>query len=413
MKKTRILLVVPAILVILAVLSGCVSVDEKQIFDKPAFNNSHAILIEKTIREVPVQDLFADEIGKNERVIVASMEDVMNDQTGLVPLIEDNLILNLSEMGYSVMEREDRVLGQLEKERGSLYTSFAERDLPISPILNLIHEMNAQGLNYLDFNEVLAASERSVTINGDDARAALDIINPAIYKDILEFYKTLDASYFEKQAIAVTDVELQTADVLVSYRVLECGIFVDIEKTEFEKQEQSMSARMRLAKPDMLTNTKYTREANARMFIRIIDAKTGEIRGAKLVENINTDTIEYKQGEKETGSDYRRRMREYEALLANYHYTYYDQQYPLQRTKQDQEVFEKAVVNDDKSDTGLFSGFTSLFKGEEASSDSDGEGVSLFDSADDGEAQDWTKWVLPIAGGLAGITVIGLIIAYI
>jgi len=390
--KTKVIITV--ILVMLIVLSGCLTptatMDSQQDLGRPTFNNSHAILIEKTIREIPIQDLITDNINNGEKVIVASMERVYNDDTGLVPLIEDNLIYNLTELGYPVLEREDEILFQLDKERGNIYTAFAERELPVDPVLRLIYEMDKNGLNYLDFASVLTAANTGLVVNGNETQAALNTIDPAVYGEILQFYKTLDASFFEKRNLAVSNVELKTADVLVSYRVLECGILIDLEQKEVEQGEKSSSLTDEKKK---LWRHKYNREANTRLFVRVVDAKTGEIRGAKIIENINSDTIEFWQGDEETSGDYFRRMTAYEKLLKNYHYTYYDQQLPLQRGTSSQQVY----VKNEKVDGEAAPAAPSFFGGEEET-----DSLSLSPDGGSEVMSDDDIWsIIGIVGGVS------------
>ncbi|MBI9107133.1 MAG: hypothetical protein JEZ04_10340 [Spirochaetales bacterium] len=393
------------ILIMLVALTGCLtptaSVEVKQDQDRPTFNDSHAILIEKTIREIPIKNLITGNIKSGEKVIVAAMEKVYNDETGLVPLIEDNLIYNVTELGYAVLEREDEILFQLDRERGNVYTAFAERNLPVDPILRLIYEMDKNGLNYLDFSEVLTVANNGLVVNGNETLTSLDTIDPAVYAEILSFYKSLDASFFEKRNNAVADVQLLTADVLVSYRVLECGILIDIEQKEVEQSEKSSTLSDETKK---LWRHKYSREANTRLFVRVIDAKTGEIRGAKIVENINNDEIEFWQGDEESDGDYFRRMTAYEKLLRNYHYSYYDQQLPLQRGTSAQQVFvknEKVNEGDGQADAGFFGG------GEESDS------LSLSVSGGDAEMSNEDLWAtIGIAGGIGlGAILIGVLLA--
>jgi hypothetical protein len=131
-------------------------------------------------------------------------------------------------------------------------------------------------------------------------------------------------------------VKVKNADVLVSYRVLECGIMVEKEEPQ-RGAADAKAAESTGSTPDRL-KVFFKREAMARLAIRVVDAKTGEVRYAGILENRSKDSLPFEQEEGQTEEEFRRNVEQYQEYLKDYHYTFYDQQLPnMKGTKTEQQ----------------------------------------------------------------------------
>ncbi len=281
--------------------AGCASLlpTEPKYYPKPTFDQSHAILIDRTVDGIPLVAAVKDYVRKTEKLVVESIEQNYVGDAPINYLIDDNFISNLTEAGYRVLERDDNMMGRIIPEQSGTYKRSLNGLLPAPPSVAVIDALRENGLSSLDG---LSPSDLS-----------------ALYKQLKEDYAALEAQ----------QVRLDSADVIITYRLLECGIILDIEKKKQGKINASTGAEDP-SSPKVWTYN-IRRDALARVFLRVMDAKTGEIRMAKTLQNETTDTVTFRQEDGEKDADFFARIDGYIALFAKYHYTYYDQQLPNQK----------------------------------------------------------------------------------
>lgn len=235
------------ILAITIIMSGCAV---KPPRFKPDFDKSNAILIEKSVKGLEIVTTIQPVVATTDKVAVVSIERPYTVDLPINYLIEDNLIANLITAGYNVLERDADMIPRLVSEEGEKY-------------------------KIVD----LSRFEGAVKGGGE-----------LVIPDQTEI-----------------DTQMESADKVLSYRLLECGILYEFPEG---------------GKPVKLGEPRdVTRIARTRLYIRVTDAKTSEIKLATILENEIKDTIPSNQI----------------GTLADIHYTYYEQAMPnLGREKGEQ-----------------------------------------------------------------------------
>jgi len=316
MKLNRMLAV--SALAVSLVAASCVSVAPTKSYTKPLFDNSHAILIEKTVRDIDIVGLVRNKVKATDKIVITSIERTDVTDMGINTLIDDSFISRLSSAGMRILERDREMLYRIRQEQGDKYDAYALELFPMHPVYTLLQKLDTQGLDYLSPSVVKMSAD---SVLGADSAKVIAAMTPIDLEKTMRFYALLRDEYQAIFKTTVDTVKMTTADVLVSYRVLECGIVLDLDR----KQETN----------DAIAGGKwkysYKRNALARVFVRIVDAKTGEIRAADVLEKTNSDEVIFEQGEEETEPDFFNRMNEYDKLLAAYHFTFYEQQLPNKR----------------------------------------------------------------------------------
>ncbi len=328
------LFLVSVSLVILA-LSGCVStLPTTQVVERqhltPSFDNSHAILIEKAVKDLDIMKLVKDYVRPAERIVIASIEVIDIRDRYENSLIDDSFISNITNAGFTVLERDKEMLYKLSQEQGKIFDSYALDRFPYHPIYTLLYRMQEQGLDYL--NPEVVKNEISNIQNVESAQTIQAMSTDDLSK-VISFYSKLKDEYLSMINTERSNVRMIAADVIISYRVLECGIVIDLEK---KKEMDDTAARE-------LWTYHYKRNALARLAVRITDAKTGEIRIANVLESKNSDTIDFKQTADESDSQFIARMNAYDKILSAYHFTYYEQQLPNQYGTSAQKISESDI----------------------------------------------------------------------
>jgi hypothetical protein len=185
---------------------------------KVVFDNSNALLIEKSVNGLEIVDKIRTAVSKTEKIAVASIERPYTVDVPINYLIEDQLIANLTTAGYHVLERDADMIPRFVSEGGTKY-------------------------NVVD----LSLPEKSV--EGDS-----EVVIPNQ---------------------ANTETQIEPADIILSYRILECGILYN------EVSEGTVT---------MGSQRSVERLARTRLHIRVTDAKTSEIKLATILENEIKDT---------------------------------------------------------------------------------------------------------------------------
>jgi len=219
---------------------------------QPSFEDSNQYFLKKTIDQLEVDKELEGIISPKYNIALLSIEDNLTLDKPIVAMIEDQIISSLIEGGYTVVERDDDVIQNLIGEKTGAYS--------------------------LTFNNPPG------NITYDNITA--DALNPGI-------------SFMETQ--------LNSAGILISYRILETGIvYYDIpENKEYEK-----------------------REAMVRLHIRVHKTRTGEIVHATNLTSVLSDTL----------------RREFVNQLEAFHYSFFPYEYPLQgNAKQKSDLIIKSA----------------------------------------------------------------------
>ena len=324
----------------------------------PSLDQSHAIMIEKAIAGVQIVPMVKDYIRKTERVAVVSMEDLTSrgDQRFQL-MVDDNLIQSMTSSGYRILERDENMITRIIPEQGMTYKRKLLRQLPTHPSITLMDGLEREGIGYVDPLQLRTEVERIAKEKaGDDITINVDRQNLA---DVAGFYKQLKDDY---QALEGQLLHMDTADVMVSYRILEFGILPDVFSRKIGKIDPESGRERFFSCKQWITDIK--RDAIARLFVRVMDAKTGEVRIAKVLQNSISDSITLKQDKDELEGHYLKRLGDYLSLIDKYTYKWNDQQLPVQQgasteagrveaaTSQKKNIFGQVV----KSDTTTFVG---------------------------------------------------------
>lgn len=307
-----------------AVLSlGCLV--PPKYYPLPSFDQSHAVMIEKAIAGVQLVPMVKDYIRKTERVAVVSMEDLTSrgDQRFQL-MVDDNFIQSMTSSGYRILERDENMITRIIPEQGTTYKRKLLRQLPTHPSITLMDGLEREGIGYVDPFQLRTEVERIAKQKaGDDITINVDRQNLV---DVTGFYKQLKDDY---QALEGQLLHMDTADVMISYRILEFGILPDVFSRKIGKIDPESGKESFFSCKRWITDIK--RDAIARLFVRVMDAKTGEVRIAKVLQNSISDSITLKQDKDELEGHYLKRLADYLALIDKYTYKWNDQQLPVQQ----------------------------------------------------------------------------------
>ena len=310
---------------LIIILVSCASVPMG--YTKPDYEDSHALLIEKTALMLPVVEMANGSVSTGERVLVASMEKPGHDSYGINCLVEDLIISLLVSEGYTLLERGEVMLHRFYLEQNPVYTEWAMRNFPSDPFYSMLRIFEKEDLRLYSSEEqvdVLKLADRieqieNVYINRDGK--VLDI------NEVIELYTILRGDYLNLRDKIAANVTLETADVLFSYRVLEAGLSGAIEIKPPDSSRAGLSH-------------VYKREAVIRLFVKITDAKTGVIRRAGIVENRIDDAVEFRQLERESERQYYERLEKYIRMLEEYNFRFYSQTLPNRKKQAIEDVFQ-------------------------------------------------------------------------
>jgi hypothetical protein len=264
------------------------------------FDKSNAMMIDKAVAGLRLADSISGHVSTAEKVVVVSMESPQTrSDTKYDYLVNDGFTADLFRTGYSLLEREENLLLRSGPEQAEPYNRSLLRPLPSPPIIALLDVLERKGID---------------SVLQSDKAPLLDII--AFYRQLQDDYQSL---------LSQLD-HLKSADVLVSYRLLELGVRYDTDKTELESQNVGFS------NGDPFSQKKWTlkisRHALARIFVRVVDAKTGEIRYASPLQNEISDAIILTQEDKENERDFAARVDGLLSYLSSYHYIWFEQDVP-------------------------------------------------------------------------------------
>ncbi len=251
MKITEKTLILPIALLLIALfVSGC-AYQYKII----PFN---AQIIKKSVDDAVTKTLT--EVGIPERTLL-SIVSIENPETSdddpLNSLIIDSLISGFTSNKTLVVVRDDDIMARLAIEESGnrvkylLSKKLREGDLTKNDIAKLLKELSQLKIK----NLTIAPNELNINLTekrsflGEEKGKDVNLIDLKLLKDLAP--------------------NLKTADKLLTFRVLECGV-------RYVKDE----------KPGMVK-----RQANTLLALRLIDAKSGIIQWADIIEGKSEDRI--------------------------------------------------------------------------------------------------------------------------
>jgi len=203
----------------------------------------------------------------NGTIAVRSIEEYVNENldAGVVYSIEDNLVANLVENGYRVVERDPDALDNLYKEETDKYQKSDVSDTR-DPLIETLD------LDILTPDSYLLVDGESA----DVPDAGCCDANSNVFDYLIDEHKSISESSEEK----LVSTGLSAADYILSYRVLECGVnYFEIDPKEKKFRDSSPV-------------TQYERSARTRLHCRLTSTKTSEILAAGLVENEVIDIVD-------------------------------------------------------------------------------------------------------------------------
>ncbi|MEE2953623.1 MAG: hypothetical protein VX347_00440 [Bacteroidota bacterium] len=224
--------------------TGCVIPDHSVLRE-----NSNASMIEKSIQNLQVADNLKSYLNKNENIIIVPIEagpetfehPYLAIMTGV---LQDNLTREFVSLGYKVLERDFDMTYRLISESEDTYKH----------------------------NHFLYASD------GRDASKTTRINKAAKQKDPSvgqDGFNTGKAKYEEGETQEKIEIKttLTSADKIISYRIVDCGI-------RYDKNIDSLKMKQ------------IARDARTILEVRVTDAKTSKISAAVLLDGRSQDIID-------------------------------------------------------------------------------------------------------------------------
>ena len=207
---------------------------------QPKFEDSNQLFIERTVDNMDLGNAMKKNIPSGSKVALVSLEKEITLDKPIIALIEDQLIQSLMNSGFKVLERDQNAVENLIKENNH------------SDVYSLLQ----------DKNDILKSTGVGVEISKIDFAT----LNPV-------------------------ETKIHSADYLINYRILECGVIYRDYDTKYDK-----------------------REGLVRLHIRVQKTNNGEIVIAQNIEGKKEDEI----------------RKELVTQLADFHYSYFPYDYPLQ-----------------------------------------------------------------------------------
>jgi len=223
---------------------------------QPKFEDSNQLFIERTVDNLDLGNVMKKNIPSGSKVAIVSLEKEITLDKPIIALIEDQLIQSLMSAGFKVFERDQNAIDNLIKE-------------------------NTHSTNY------------SLLQNNSELFKSKNI--------------EIEISEIDFAPFNSAKTNIQSADYLINYRILECGIVYRDYDSELDK-----------------------REGLVRLHIRVQKTDTGEIVSAQNLDGKKEDTIK----------------KEFVTQLADFHYSYFPYDYPLQ-PKQRKEILTKKKATSD------------------------------------------------------------------
>ena len=222
-------------------ITGCSPTKENYL----NYDNTNPIKIEEATSGINVTDLIPASLDGTIAVRSIELDLSHHLDVGVVYMIEDNLITNLIENNYRILERDPDALANLYRESNS---NYQKENHQLSKATSTDYDTQS-GVNVINVNLGDESSEKNSTNSDSSPNAQNALIN----------------------------TDLNSADYLLSYRVLECGVVY----TEVEGDA-----------PNTVNLNKIQRKARTRLHCRLTNTKTSEIISAGVIENEIADILD-------------------------------------------------------------------------------------------------------------------------
>lgn len=247
------------LLPVAAVLSGCATAPHA------TFEDSNQLFLEQTMANLDVAHQIRQVVPASSKLCLVSMEKEETLDHPVVSLVEDGIISDFLTGGFTVYERDSDV------------------------VKRLISESSGDRYRLMYFPEDIAIASLSGAAGVSAAGGSYNVPRAYLHGG----FGTTHISGAGRDTFLTLETQLQPADFLVSYRVLECGL---VYRPASE-------------------NRNKLREGLVRLHLRVQDANSGEIRYAGNLSAEYSDEID------------RRLVRD----LADFHYSFYSRDLPLHR----------------------------------------------------------------------------------
>ena len=237
-------------MLVVLLFSGCATI-------QPKFEDSNQLFIERTVDSMDLGNAMKKKIPSGSKVALVSLEKEITLDKPIIALIEDQLIQSLMISGFKVIERDQNAVKNLIKEN-----------------------------THSDFYSLLQVEN--------------DFLNST----------EVEISKIDFFSLNPVETKIHSAEYLISYRILECGVIYRDYDTKFDK-----------------------REGLVRLHIRVQKTNNGEIIVAENIEGKKEDEI----------------RKELVTQLADFHYSYFPYDYPLQPTERKEALIKTKPAQKFKS----------------------------------------------------------------
>ena len=226
---------------IIVFLSSCVVTAPTVTYEK-----TNASLIQKSIKDLNALENLKSKISKTDKITIVGVEDYKTSDYSLLATLEDEIIKEFVVQGYKVLERDNDMVYRLFSEESSNYK-----------YINRVQSYNKS--NEYD----LSGSSLFGSANDGYSNA---------YLSGKEYSESASNSYSQQNYSQQYQSSLESADKIISYRVIESGIVYDYDEKDAQMGE-------------------VEREARTILEVRLTDAKTSEILSAITLDGKANDFV--------------------------------------------------------------------------------------------------------------------------
>jgi len=224
-----------AILLVTLFFSSCA------IKQTVTYEKTNASLIQKSIKDLKTLENLKSKINKSDKIAIVGVEDYNTGDYSLLATLEDEIIKEFVSKGYKVLERDNDMVYRLFSEESKNY-KYINR---------------VKGAKY-----GTSAYSKNTDYNSHYLYGSSQANSGSVYSEIKHYDQEFQSS-------------LQSADKIISYRVIESGIVYDYDEKDTDIGE-------------------IEREARTILEVRLTDAKTSEILSAITLDGKANDIVSEK-----------------------------------------------------------------------------------------------------------------------
>jgi hypothetical protein len=213
------------------------------------YEKTNASLIQKSIKDLNTVGNLKSKINKADKIAIIGVEDYDGGDYSLLATLEDEIIKEFVMSGYKVLERDNDMV----------YRLFSEE----SPNYKYINKIKSHDRSY------------SYDLSGSSFRGSANDGYSNAYLSGSAASQSESVSYAQKNYNQEYQSSLQSADKIISYRVIESGIVYDYDEKDANMGE-------------------VEREARTILEVRLTDAKTSEILSAITLDGKANDFVSTK-----------------------------------------------------------------------------------------------------------------------